>query len=381
MQLSETQIMVRDSAKQFALERLLPNAAERDRTEAFPRTELTEMGEMGLLGILVPEELGGSGLDYVSMSLAVSAIATGDGAVSTIMSVQNSLVLEGIMKFGTEAQKQQWVPPLARGEKIGCFTLTEPEAGSDAAAVKTRAEKKGGKYVLNGAKQFITSGKNGDVALVFAVTDPAAGKKGMSAFIVPTDSKGYKVARLEQKMGQRCSDTAALLFEDMEVPEENRLGAEGQGYAVALSNLEGGRIGIASQAVGMAEAALEVALAYAKERKTFGKAIIEHQAVGFRLADMAMKLEAAQLMVLNAARLKDAKAPCLKEACMAKLFASEAAIEICEQAMQVLGGYGYVQDFPLERIYRDVRVASMYEGTSDVQRIIISRELAKNGIA
>lgn len=377
MQLTETQQMVRDSALQFAMERLLPGAAERDRTETFPRDLLHEMGQLGLMGILTPETYGGAGLDYVSMALAVMAVARGDGAVSTIMSVQNSLVLEGILKFGTEAQKQAWVPGLASGQKIGAFGLTESHAGSDAAAIKTRAEKKGDHYVLNGGKQFITSGKTADVVIVFAVTDPAAGKKGMSAFLVPTTTAGYKVAGIEEKMGQRCSDTASLMFEEMALPLEARLGEEGQGYAIALSNLEGGRIGIASQSVGMAEAALEAALSYAKERKSFGKPIMEHQAVGFRLADMAMKLEAARLLVLNAARLKDSGVPCLKEACMAKLFASEAALEICEQAIQVHGGYGYVKDFPVERIYRDARVCTLYEGTSDIQRLIIARELGR----
>jgi alkylation response protein AidB-like acyl-CoA dehydrogenase len=332
---------------------------------------------LGLLGILTPEAYGGAGLDYGCMAAAVEAIATGDGAISTIMSVQNSLVLEGILTFGNEAQKKRWVPPLARGEQIGAFALTEAHAGSDAAAISTRATKKDGGYVLNGSKQFITSGKNGNVTLVFAVTDPALGKKGMSCFIVPTNTPGYQVARIEEKLGQRCSDTASLVFEEMFIPEDQRLGAEGQGYAIALSNLEGGRIGIAAQALGMAQAALDAALNYAKDRITFGKPIAQHQAVGFRLADMATQLHAARLMVQEAARLKDARIPCLKEACMAKLFASEAGLKIAELAIQVHGGYGYVKDFSVERIYRDLRVCTLYEGTSDIQRLIISRELNK----
>lgn len=377
MQLTSEQEMIRDMARDFAQNKLLPGAAERDKTGAFPRDLVKEMGELGLLGMLVPEQYGGAGADYTSMALAIAEVSAGDGGVGTIMSVQNSLVAPGLLRFGNEDQKKKFLTPLATGEMVGAFALTEPQAGSDAAALRCKAVKKGNDYVLNGTKQFITSGKNGDLALVFAVTDPAAGKKGISAFLVPTKSKGYSVATVEHKMGQHSSDTAAIVFEDMAVPAANLLGKEGEGYKIALSNLEGGRIGIAAQSVGLAQAAYESALQYSRERETFGKPIFEHQAVGFRLADMATQLTAARLMMLHAAYLRDTGKPCLKEACMAKLFASEVAEMIAHDAIQVHGGYGYLADFPAERIYRDVRVCSIYEGTSDIQRLIITRELAK----
>ncbi len=376
MQLSEEQIMIRDMARAFATEQLAPFAAEWDRTHAFPAAAIRQMGELGLLGMLVPEEWGGAGSDHVAYALAIEEVAAGDGACSTIMSVHNSVACMPILKFGSEAQKERFLRPMARGELLGIFCLTEPQAGSDAAAIRMRAVRDGDGYVLNGVKQFITSGKNGQIAITFAVTDPGAGKRGISAFIVPTDLPGYIVSRIEEKMGQRASDTAQITFENLRLPAEFRLGAEGEGYRIALSNLEGGRIGIASQSVGMARAAFEAALAYAKERESFGKAIVEHQAVAFRLADMATEIDAARLLVLRAAALRDRGEPCLKEASMAKLFASEMAERVCSAAIQVLGGYGYVSDFPVERIFRDVRVSQIYEGTSDVQRIVISRAVA-----
>lgn len=375
--LTETQQMIQEAAKRFAEEQLLPGAAARDKSAAFPRELLSQMGALGLLGMLVPEKYDGAGADHVSLALALEEIAAGDGAISTIMSVQNSLVATCILKFGTEEQKQTFLKPLASGKIIGGFALTEPQAGSDAAAITTRAKRDGEHYILDGKKQFITSGKEGDFIIVFAVTDPAAGKKGMSAFIVPVKTPGYNVMRIEDKIGQHCSDTAALSFDSMRIPAANLLGKEGDGYKIALSNLEGGRIGIAAQSLGMARAALKVAYDYAKERQSFGKPIAEHQAVGFRLAEMATQLEAARQLVHHAARLRDAGKPCLKEACMAKLFASEAGERIVRDAIQVMGGYGYVEDFPLERIYRDIRVCTLYEGTSDIQKLIIGREMAK----
>jgi alkylation response protein AidB-like acyl-CoA dehydrogenase len=375
MRLTEEQEMVRDMARRFAEERLKPNAAERDRTGAFPAAELAEMGALGLMGMIVPEEFGGAGTDFVAYALAIEEIAAGDGAVSTIMAVHNSVGCMPILKFGTPEQKERFLTPMAQGDMLGCFCLTEPQAGSDAAAIKTRAVRDGDHYVLNGTKQFITSGNAAHVAIVFTVTDPAAGKKGLSAFIVPTDTPGYTVARQEEKMGQHGSETCQIVFEDCRVPASLMLGKEGDGYRVALANLEGGRIGIGAQAVGMARAAFEAALQYAQERQSFGTAIINHQAVAFRLADMATRVEAARQMVLHAASLRDAGLPCLKEAAMAKLFASEAAERVCADAIQVHGGYGYLSDFPVERIYRDVRVCSIYEGTSDIQRLIISRQI------
>ncbi|MDI4659240.1 acyl-CoA dehydrogenase family protein [Xanthobacter autotrophicus] len=375
MILTETQAEIRDAVRAFAQERLAPGAAARDREHRFPREELTEMGALGFLGMLVPEALGGVATDLVSYALALEEIAAADGACSTIVAVHSSVGCMPIVKFGTEAQKQRFLPRLASGEWIGGFALTEPQAGSDAANLKTRARRDGDHYVLSGAKQFITSGKNGNVVIVFAVTDPEAGKKGISAFIVPTDTLGYEVVRVEEKLGQHSSDTCQLAFNDMRLPTELRLGAEGEGLKIALSNLEGGRIGIASQCVGMARAAFEAAKAYASERVTFGKPIREHQAVAFRLADMATRIAAARHMVLHAAALREAGQPCLTEASMAKLFASEMAEQVCSAAIQIHGGYGYLADFPVERIYRDVRVCQIYEGTSDVQRIVIARGL------
>jgi alkylation response protein AidB-like acyl-CoA dehydrogenase len=375
MNLSEEQRLIRDAVHDFVQQRIVPFAADWDRDSHFPREQLGEMGELGLFGMYIPEEWGGAGADYLSFALALEEVAAGDGALSTILSVNNTVVCGLLLASGNDFQKQSFLRPLASGASLGCFCLTEQQAGSDAAALKTRAEKRGDDYVLNGDKAFITSGKHADVAIVFAVTDPAAGKKGISAFVVPTDNPGYQVGGVEHKMGQHASDTALVLLRDCVVPQSHRIGEEGEGYRIALANLEGGRIGIGAQSVGMARAAFECALAYAGERHSFGKAIIEHQAVAFRLASMATQLEAARLMVHNAARLRDVGESCLKQASMAKLFASETAEKICSDAIQVLGGYGYLRDYPLERIARDVRVAQIYEGTSDVQRMVIAREL------
>jgi len=373
---NEQQTMIRDMARGFATERLAPHAEAWDREHRFPRDALAEMGELGFMGMLVPEEFDGAGVDHVSYALAIEEIAAGDGATSTIMSVHNSVGCMPILKFGSDAQKDRFLKPMARGRMLGAFCLTEPQAGSDASALRTRARREGDRWVLNGTKQFITSGKNGDVAIVFAVTDPAAGKRGISAFIVPTATPGYQVARIEEKLGQHASDTAQINFEDMALDDGLMLGREGEGYKIALSNLEGGRIGIAAQSVGMARAAFEAAQRYAGERVTFGVKIQDHQAVAFRLADMATKIEAARLLYLNAAALRDAGLPCLKEAAMAKLYASEMAEEVCSAAIQIHGGYGYLRDFPVERIYRNVRVCQIYEGTSDIQRLVIARQLA-----
>ena len=373
---TEEQALIRDMARNFARDRLAPFAAAWDREHLFPSEALAEMGKLGFMGMVVPPEWDGAGTDYVAYVMAVMEVAAGCGPVSTIMSVHNSVGCVPILNFGTEEQKHRFLKPMARGEQIGCFCLTEPEAGSDAAAIRTRAVRDGEDYVITGAKQFISTARNGQVAIVFAVTDPAAGKKGISAFIVPTDTPGFTVVRVEDKLGQHLSDTCQLAFEDMRVPAALRLGAEGEGLRIALANLEGGRLGIAAQSVGMARSAFEHALAYAKERRQFGRPIIEHQAVAFRLADMATRIEAAEQLVLHAAHLRDCGRPCLKEASMAKLFASEMAEQVCSAAIQTLGGYGYVSDFPVERIYRDVRVCQIYEGTSDVQKIIIQRALA-----
>ena len=376
MILTDEQELIRDSMRAFAQERLAPFAAEWDRNHTFPREALNELAALGALGMVVPEEWGGAGMDYMSLVLTLEEIAAGDGATSTIVSVQNSLPCGILNRFGTDAQKESWLKPLARGEKLGCFCLTEPHVGSDAAAIRTSAVREGDEWVLNGVKQFITSGKHADMAIVFAVTDKAAGKKGISCFLVPADAPGYQVGRIEEKMGQKASDTTQILLENCRIPADSMIGDEGQGYKIALANLEAGRIGIAAQCLGMARAALEAAVKYALERESFGKPIFEHQAVNFRLADMATQLEAARQLVWHAASLKDAGRPCLKEASMAKLFASEMAERVCSDAIQVHGGYGYVTDFPVERIYRDVRVCQIYEGASDIQKLVIGRALA-----
>ncbi|MGO6697962.1 acyl-CoA dehydrogenase family protein [Rhizobium ruizarguesonis] len=375
MILSDLQQQIADLARDFARDRLAPGAAKRDREHLFPREELKEMGELGLLGMLVPEAYGGSDTGVIAYAAALEEIAAGDGPCSTIMSVHSSVGCVPILKFGTEEQRQRFLPKLASGEWIGGFALTEPQAGSDASNLKTRARRDGDHYVLDGSKQFITSGKNGDIIIVFAVTDPDVGKKGITAFIVPTDTPGYEVIRVEEKLGLHSSDTCQIAFNGMRIPAELRLGAEGEGYRIALANLEGGRIGIAAQAVGMARAAFEAARDYARERTAFGKPIFEHQAVAFRLADMAVRIEAARQLVFHAASLREAGLPCLSEASMAKLFASEMAERVCSDAIQIHGGYGYMADYPVERIYRDVRICQIYEGTSDVQRMVIARNL------
>jgi alkylation response protein AidB-like acyl-CoA dehydrogenase len=375
MLLSSDHQMIRDAVRDFAQRELWPHAAQWDKTHHFPKEAHRGLAELGAYGICVPEELGGAGMDYLTLALVLEEIAAGDGGTSTAISVTNCPVNAILMRYGNAQQQQQWLAPLARGEMLGAFCLTEPHVGSDASALRTTATRDGDAYVLNGVKQFITSGQNGHVAIVIAVTDKGAGKKGMSAFIVPTNSPGWVVARLEDKLGQHSSDTAQILLEQCRIPAENLIGQEGEGYKIALSALEGGRIGIAAQSVGMARSALDVAIAYAKERQSFGKAIFDHQAVGFRLAEGATQLEAARQLTWHAASLRDANQPCLREAAMAKLFASEVAERICSLAIQTLGGYGVVNDFPLERIYRDVRVCQIYEGTSDVQKIIIQRAL------
>ena len=371
---AEDHALLRDSVRRFARARLQPNAARWDRECHFPREELREAAAMGLMGVAIPEDCGGAGMDHTSLAITIEELAAGDGATSTIVQV-NNLVAGILLGYGSAAQKERHLKPIAQGTLLGAFALTEPHVGSDASAITTRAEKSGGHWVLNGVKQFITSGKNADLAIVFAVTDRAAGKKGISGFVVPTGTPGYVVSRVEEKAGQHASDTAQIVLENCRVPGENLLGTEGVGYRIALANLESGRINVAAQSVGMAQSALDAAIAYARERKSFGKVLIEHQAVNFRLADMATGIEAARQLYLHAARLRDAGRPCLKEASMAKLFASETAEKVCSDAIQIHGGYGYVSDFPVERIWRDVRVTKIYEGASDIQRLVIGRHL------
>ncbi|MFM7703879.1 MAG: acyl-CoA dehydrogenase family protein [Rubrivivax sp.] len=376
MLLSEDHRAVQEAVRAYVQAEVAPHAAAWDKTHAFPKAALRGLADLGCYGVAVPERWGGAGLDYLALALILEEIAAGDGATSTVVSVNNCPVCSILMAYGNEEQKERFLLPLARGDMLGAFCLTEPHVGSEAGGLRTTARREGGHYVLDGVKQFITSGKNGDVAIVMAVTDKAAGKKGISAFLVPTSTPGYTVARVEDKMGQHASDTAQIVFEGCRVPVANRLGEEGMGLKIALSGLEGGRIGIASQALGMARAAFEAALAYSKTRTSFGQPIFEHQAVQFKLADMATQLEAARQLIWHAASLKDAGRPCLKEAAMAKLYASEIAERVCSDAIQVHGGYGYVSDFPVERIYRDVRVCQIYEGTSEVQKILIGRALA-----
>jgi butyryl-CoA dehydrogenase len=381
MLLTEDQRMIRDSVRAYVQEQVAPHAASWDKAHTFPTQALKGLAQLGCYGVAVPDEYGGAGMDYMSLAIILEEIAAGDGGTSTIISVNNCPVCSIMMAWANEAQKREFLVPLAKGEMLGAFCLTEPHVGSEAGGLKTFARKDGDHYVLNGVKQFITSGKHADIAIVMAVTDKDAGKKGISAFIVPTKAKGYTVARIEEKLGQHSSDTAQILFEDCRIPATMLLGDEGQGLKIALSGLEGGRIGIAAQAVGMARAAFVAAHAYAKDRVAFGKPIFEHQAVQFRLADMAMQIEAARQLVYHAAAMKDAGVPCLTQAAMAKLFASEMAERVCSDAIQIHGGYGYVTDFPVERIYRDVRVCQIYEGTSDIQRILIGRGLASGAYA
>lgn len=374
MLLTEEYLLVQESTRSLADKIIRPNVEEWERNQTFPKAAITALGQAGFLGMLVPEQFAGSQSDNLAFVISIAEIAKACASVSTIMSVHNSLICAPILKFGTKAQQEQFLIPLARGEKLGAFCLTEPQAGSDAANCQTTAQPLGDKFILNGVKQFVTNGKNADIAIVFAKTDPHS-KHGLSAFIVPTDTPGFQVAKLEHKMGQHASEIAQIVLDDCHVPAAYMLGSAGEGYKIALSNLEGGRLGIAAQAVGMAEEALRLSLQYAKERKTFDKFLYQHQAISFKLADMATQLEAAKQLLYHAAMLRDAKKPCLKEAAMAKLFASEAAETICREAIQIYGGYGYLQDFPLERIYRDVRVTTIYEGTSEIQRYIIGKEL------
>ena len=376
MLLTEEQELIRDTARAFAQEKVLPNVRAWESAGEIPRALLGEMGKLGFMGMTVPPEWGGAGANMVSYVLALEEIAAADGGLSTVMSVNNSPDCAALQAYGSPEQKEKWLKPLARGEILGAFCLTEPHTGSDASNLRTRAVRKGNGWVLNGVKQFITSGRTADMALVFAVTVPGSSKRGISCFIVPTRTPGYRVASVEKKLGQKSSDTCQIAFEDCQVGADALLGEEGDGYRVALANLSVGRIGIAAQAVGMARAAFELARAYAGEREAFGTKIINHQAVQFRLADMATKVTVARQMVLHAATLKDAGRPCLTEAAMAKLYASEMAEEVCSAAIQIHGGYGYVADYLAEKIWRDVRVCQIYEGTSDVQRILIGRGLA-----
>ncbi|MBB1606252.1 MULTISPECIES: acyl-CoA dehydrogenase family protein [Pseudomonas] len=375
MLLSDEQQMIQDSLRAFAQEQLAPHAEAWERQKVFPYQALRGLAELGAFGITVPSQWGGAGMDYRSLVLAIEEIAVGDPATSTIISVHNSLACSIIQRYGSDEQRERFLRPLASGDWLGCFCLTEPHAGSDAASLHTRAVRDGDSWILNGVKQFVTSGSTAQLALVFAVTDKAAGKKGISCFVVPTSTPGYQVARLEEKMGQHASDTAQILLEDCRVGTDHLLGELGQGYSIALSNLEGGRIGIAAQCLGMARSALEAAVRYAEERTAFGQTLSKHQAVAFRLADMATRLEVARQMVWHAAELRDAGQPCLKEASMAKLFASEMVEQVCSDAIQIHGGYGYVTDFPVERIYRAARVTQIYEGASDIQRLLIARTL------
>lgn len=375
MILTEEQRLIRDTARSYAREHIAPHAAQWDREATFPAEALAGLAELGFYGMLVPEQHGGCDIGYVAAALVLEEIGAADAACSTIVSVTNSVGCMPLLQYGTAQQQRDFLSPLARGEKLAAFCLTEPQAGSDASGLRTRAERQGDSYVLNGTKQFITSGKNADLAIVFAVTDPTAGKRGISAFVVPTDTPGYRVASVEAKMGQRASDTCQIVFEHCSIPAVNLLGDEGQGYKIALGNLEGGRIGIAAQCIGIARAALEAATLYSREREAFAKPLSEHQAVSFKLADMATQIAAARQLTLHAAALKDAGEPCLSEASMAKLFASEMAERVCSDAIQIHGGYGYLQDFPVERYYRDVRACQIYEGTSEVQKMVISRAL------
>jgi len=375
MILSEEQNIIRDTVRQYVQECITPYAAQWDRDKSFPTQALQGLADLGFYGMLVPQRWGGCEIGYTTAAIVLEEIAAGDAACSTVVSVTNSVGCMPIYQFGNDQQKQDFLKPLASGQQLAAFCLTEPQAGSDASDLKTKAVLDGDYYILNGVKQFITSGKHADIAIVFAVTDAAAGKKGISAFIVPTKTQGYTVANIEHKLGQHASDTCQILLEDCRIPVSNRLGVEGEGYKIALANLEGGRIGIAAQCVGIARAALDAAIKYASERNTFGKTIIKHQAIAFKLADMATQIGVARQMVLHAAQLKDNGDACLTEASMAKLFASEMAEKVCSDAIQIHGGYGYLNDFPVEKYYRDVRICQIYEGTSEVQKMVISRSL------
>jgi alkylation response protein AidB-like acyl-CoA dehydrogenase len=375
MILTDDQRAVRDMAREFAQNELAPYAAAWDKACALPDATITKMGEMGLLGMVVPEEWGGTYTDYVAYALAVEEIAAGCASCSTLMSVHSSVGCSPILRYGNDEQKQTWLRDLATGKKIGAFCLTEPQAGSEAHNLKTRAVLENGKWLLNGNKQFVTNGQRASMAIVFAVTDPDLGKKGISAFIVPTNTPGCIVNKPEHKMGIRASDTCAITFDNCAIPEANMLGQRGEGLRIALSNLEGGRIGIAAQAIGIARAAFDAAVAYAKERKQFDKPIAQHQSIANMLADMHTRLNAARLLTLHAADLRTQGVACLSEASQAKLYASEAAEFVCSKAIQIHGGYGFLEDYPVERHYRDARITQIYEGTSEVQRMLIARGL------
>jgi len=372
---TDEQRMIRDAARDFAVERLAPNAAKWDRDGELPPEVVSQMGELGLLGMVVPPDWGGSYTDYTAYALALEEIAAGCASCATLMSVHNSVGCGPILNFGTDGQKDSFLSDLATGKRIGAFCLTEPHAGSDASNIRTRAVLQNGQWVLNGSKQFVTNGSRASIAIVFAVTDPDAGKRGLSAFIVPTDTPGFNVGRPERKLGIRASDTCPVSFENCAIPEENLLGARGEGLRIALSNLEGGRIGIAAQAVGIARAAFDAARSYATQRVQFGRALKEHQTIANMLADMATRLNAARLLVHHASRMRSSGKPCLSEASQAKLYASEVAEEVCSKAIQIHGGYGYLEDYPVERHYRDARITQIYEGTSEVQRIVIARHI------
>jgi alkylation response protein AidB-like acyl-CoA dehydrogenase len=376
LELSEDQRMIRDMARDFARREIAPQAQAWEKAGWIDDALVAQMGELGLLGMVVPEEWGGSYIDYVAYALAVEEISAGDGATGALMSIHNSVGCGPVLNYGSQAQKDEWLAELASGRAIGCFALTEPQAGSEAHNLRTRAELVDGQWVLNGSKQFCSNAKRAKLAIVFAVTDPDLGKKGLSAFLVPTDTAGFAVERSEHKMGIRASDTCAVSLSDCRIPQANLLGERGKGLAIALSNLEGGRIGIGAQALGIARAAFEAALLYARERVQFGKPIAEHQSIANMLADMQTQLNAARLLILHAARLKSAGLPCLSEASQAKLFASEMAEKVCSQAVQIHGGYGYLEDYPVERYYRDARITQIYEGSSEIQRLLIARELA-----
>jgi len=376
LELSEDQRMIRDMARDFARREIAPHAQAWEKAGWIDDALVAQMGELGLLGMVVPEEWGGSYIDYVAYALAVEEISAGDGATGALMSIHNSVGCGPVLNYGSQAQKDEWLAELANGRAIGCFALTEPQAGSEAHNLRTRAELVDGQWVLNGSKQFCSNAKRAKLAIVFAVTDPDLGKKGLSAFLVPTDTPGFAVERSEHKMGIRASDTCAVSLSDCRIPQANLLGERGKGLAIALSNLEGGRIGIGAQALGIARAAFEAALLYARERVQFGKPIAEHQSIANMLADMQTQLNAARLLILHAARLKSAGLPCLSEASQAKLFASEIAEKVCSQAVQIHGGYGYLEDYPVERYYRDARITQIYEGSSEIQRLLIARELA-----
>jgi alkylation response protein AidB-like acyl-CoA dehydrogenase len=375
LELTEEQVMIRDMARDFARNEIAPHAQAWEKAGWIDDGLVAKMGELGLLGMIVPDEWGGSYIDYVAYALAVEEISAADGATGTLMSVHSSVGCGPVLNYGSDAQKQQWLEKLANGQAIGCFCLTEPQAGSEAHNLRTRAELKDGEWVLNGAKQFVSNGKRAQLAIVFAVTDPELGKRGLSAFLVPTDNPGYSVDRMEHKMGIRASDTCAVTLSNCRIPAENLLGERGKGLSIALSNLEGGRIGIAAQGLGIARAAFEAALGYARERVQFDKPIIEHQSVANLLADMHTRINASRLLVLHAARLRTAGKPCLSEASQAKLFASEMAEWVCSKAIQIHGGYGYLEDYPVERYYRDARITQIYEGSSEIQRLLIAREL------